>query len=479
MVDSRFPSGSGAAYSNYHRTVKRRQKRRLSFFLLIAMVSLVTTNVVLASFYSDRAYPRTKVLGVNVGNKTQGQIDSTLSELGVFSYAITLLAPQNVSLKLSASEYGLREKDVVLQTTPTSKRINIPIIDIFRSYTLAPPIEINNAILDTRKTAMEQMFKREPVNAKLTISAEGFKIEDEVVGYTLKYDQLSSTIIQNLTNGKTQFEAPINTKQATKTTEQIRAEKNKLQKQFDVAVKLTHNDKSITATAADKATWFIEDSGSYTISQTAIATFVKQFGLANGFRANQPADTASQIAKSLQNNTAFEAAVTTQPYLKTYTYCVASRGVNSTELASLRAKLASTYADKRGWSLSGDVNFVYGTSGCDYTVWLSTADQMTSFGGVCDAYWSCRINDNVVINFERWSNASDAWNDANGSLEDYRYMVINHETGHRLGFGHRYCSQRGALAPVMQQQSIDLQGCKFSPWPSYDELKAFRAKLEA
>lgn len=76
----------------------------------------------------------------------------------------------------------------------------------------------------------------------------------------------------------------------------------------------------------------------------------------------------------------------------------------------------------------------------------------------------------MIINEDRWLGATPAWNDAGGSLRDYRHMVINHETGHWLGFSHSYCGGPGQLAPVMQQQSISLQGCKFNPWPLTSEI---------
>ena len=55
-------------------------------------------------------------------------------------------------------------------------------------------------------------------------------------------------------------------------------------------------------------------------------------------------------------------------------------------------------------------------------------------------------------------------------MRDYRHMVVNHEMGHWLGSGHQYCGGIGQPAPVMQQQSIDLQGCAFNPWPLDWEL---------
>jgi len=153
------------------------------------------------------------------------------------------------------------------------------------------------------------------------------------------------------------------------------------------------------------------------------------------------------------------------PQGRTYTYCVTARGVDPSFLPELRAKLASVYSDSRGWSLGGVNTFAEVSSGCGLIVWLTAADQMPSFGSICDSTWSCTVYPNVILNFDRWRYASPAWNGGGGSLDDYRTMVINHETGHWLGFGHRFCQGASQPAPVMQQQSINLQGCAANPWP--------------
>ncbi|MEK7594850.1 MAG: DUF3152 domain-containing protein [Patescibacteria group bacterium] len=157
---------------------------------------------------------------------------------------------------------------------------------------------------------------------------------------------------------------------------------------------------------------------------------------------------------------------------RAYTYCVAAKGVDEANLPELKAKLAAVYSDPRGWSLGGANTFTEVGSGCSFIVWLTAADLMPTFGAICDSMWSCTVAPNVILNFDRWRLASDSWNGAGGSLDDYRTMVINHETGHWFGFNHRYCSGAGQLAPVMQQQSIGMQGCATNPWPLPNEKAA-------
>lgn len=163
---------------------------------------------------------------------------------------------------------------------------------------------------------------------------------------------------------------------------------------------------------------------------------------------------------------------------KTFTYCTAVRGVDATYLAEFEAKLASVYQDSRGWNLGGALSFVKVSSNCNFTVWLSAASEMPSFGAICDSMWSCAVSPNVVLNFDRWQGASAAWNGGGGTLDDYRTMVINHETGHWLGFYHQNCGGAGQPAPVMQQQSIDMQGCAVNPWPLQPERDQLRKHLK-
>jgi len=151
------------------------------------------------------------------------------------------------------------------------------------------------------------------------------------------------------------------------------------------------------------------------------------------------------------------------------TYAIASRGVTTADMAEFSTQVNQTLNDARGWSRLG-VSFQEVGSNGDFVLVLSSADQMTSFSSGCSALWSCRVGTYVIINQDRWLGATDAWSQGGGSLRDYRHSVVNHEVGHWLGHDHGTCSGPGQPAKVMQQQSIDLQGCAINPWPLASEL---------
>lgn len=153
----------------------------------------------------------------------------------------------------------------------------------------------------------------------------------------------------------------------------------------------------------------------------------------------------------------------------TVTYDVSTRGDIVANMAEFRSQANATLNDPRGWARMG-VSFVEVESGGMLTLVLAEAIQMPSFSSGCSTEYSCRAGRFVVINQDRWLGATSPWNQAGGTLRDYRHMVINHETGHWLGHDHETCGGPGQPAPVMQQQSISLQGCSFNPWPTEGEL---------
>lgn len=112
----------------------------------------------------------------------------------------------------------------------------------------------------------------------------------------------------------------------------------------------------------------------------------------------------------------------------------------------------------------------------DFTVYLATRDtagRLCLSGGINirvggKPYTSCRVPGKVVINLDRWRTSVPHLVAAGLPLDTYRLYVINHEVGHQLGHHHEGCPGRGKPAPVMQQQTLFLNGCRPNPWPYLD-----------
>jgi hypothetical protein len=144
------------------------------------------------------------------------------------------------------------------------------------------------------------------------------------------------------------------------------------------------------------------------------------------------------------------------------------------------AAVGATLADRRGWIRGGRVSFrqVSRAGDADTEVVLASPDYVDRLCAPLRTrgYASCTVRTRVVLNLNRWRYAVPHWT---LSRDDYRRMVTNHEMGHRLGQHHRNCPGRGQRAPVMQQQTYSLQGCRANPWPLDYELAALKSAPRA
>ncbi len=136
----------------------------------------------------------------------------------------------------------------------------------------------------------------------------------------------------------------------------------------------------------------------------------------------------------------------------------------------------ATLSDPRSWIAGSNVRLqrVAGDSAAyNFTVYLvtpGTAYKICLAGGY-DIFWrgepytSCRIGGRILINIARYLKSIPKYG---APVESYQQYAINHEVGHVLGHGHELCPGKGKPAPVMQQQTFDLQGCVAYFWPYLD-----------
>jgi Protein of unknown function (DUF3152) len=124
----------------------------------------------------------------------------------------------------------------------------------------------------------------------------------------------------------------------------------------------------------------------------------------------------------------------------------------------------ATLSDPRGWSRAG-FHLIRDPAAL-YVVVLAEGPEVDALCLPYDTYgkYSCQNGPVVALNADRWRTAHPKWT---GDLAAFRQMLVNHEVGHLLGQHHPavQCPGRGRRAPVMAQQTTELDGCLPNPWP--------------
>lgn len=137
----------------------------------------------------------------------------------------------------------------------------------------------------------------------------------------------------------------------------------------------------------------------------------------------------------------------------------------------------SILTDERGWGRAG-FRFVV-EEDAPYLLVLAEGDEVDR---LCEPYetegrFSCQNGPVVALNADRWREATQDWP---GDLASYRTYLVNHEVGHLLHLHHPapQCPGPGLPAPVMLQQSTELDTCEANPWPLPWEVDLAAARAE-
>ncbi|WP_433083012.1 DUF3152 domain-containing protein [Dactylosporangium sp. CA-052675] len=148
--------------------------------------------------------------------------------------------------------------------------------------------------------------------------------------------------------------------------------------------------------------------------------------------------------------------------------------------ATLATEVDRAIASPDGWTKSAEHPVTYEpnkisgaswkfqrVSGSDYDVTLKlatpgTVDKLCKAVGVTtQGIYSCRYGKTILLNLRRWLKGIDGF----PAGIDFHAMTVLHEMGHFLGFDHMKCPGSGQVAPVMQTQTIALNGCKPNAFP--------------
>lgn len=143
----------------------------------------------------------------------------------------------------------------------------------------------------------------------------------------------------------------------------------------------------------------------------------------------------------------------------------AGLGVDGREFAH---QVMATLNDPRGWGHDGSVTFARTDGEADIDITLASPATTDELCAPVDTRGrvSCGRVGFAVLNAARWAEGSEAFLAAGGTVAEYRHYLVNHEVGHVLGNPHVSCPAPGAVAPIMLQQTLGLDGCRPNGWPA-------------
>jgi hypothetical protein len=457
--------------------ITKRTRPWLKLFLLGLVIVFLVVNLLLYFIYRDQTYPNARVAGKELGSVKYEDLPKRLELLDLLPGNLTL-EYESKQAATQASSLGLSLDSSALQRS--IKQVHrLPIMNLISRRDTPLVLRIDDTALDKQLAALNEKIKQPSADAKLVKQYGTFVLINAEDEKSLNLAESRRSLISAVSLGQQSLPMVIDRNPPKVVDGDLAPTFKKLQDQQSTKIGYAHADKKITLEPADINEWFSLVNGQYVLSDATIRSYINMLSQHYKIGIKNLPEAVAASKQAVEQTRPLEYAFEPLPYRaprKTFNYCTATKGVDAILMPGLKRKLANTYADERGWTSGGAIDFVWSDGNCDFTVWLSAADQMTSFGAICDHQWNCSVGNNVVINFDRWQSASDSWNASGGSPEDYRSMAINHETGHWLGFGHKICGGQGQAAPVMQQQSIDLHGCKFNPWPLAQEQAELKAK---
>lgn len=454
--------------------MKKLFRRQLMIGGGVFLALLVLGNIGVGIAYHDRTYPGTTVMGRDVGNVAFRDLPGTVQDVAKLPESIQLVHEEQ-KVTVTSAQLGLKVDIDSVRQSAQRGRSWLPIMNLLKTVALELPLKADG--LAKLSSGFANEFHRDAANARLTLNQTTVGIAPDEAGYALDEALLERSILGQIAEGKTTINVPVRAIKPRVKAVDLQGDKKELEGHLTTTIKYIADNNSRVVTAAEAAAWYVQRGELFEIDDARLQAFIKEVGSEFNMRVKDVSSAAAATKEGVKSKKATVVTLSRQPPSRVFTYCVGVEGIGESYLSGLKLQLRKTFSDPRGWSMKGSIEFQEVTTGCEFTVWLAASSSVPTFSGACDTVWSCRVGPHVIINFDRWQNASPAWKDYGGTVEDYRHMVINHETGHWLGFEHQGCAAVGQKAPVMQQQSINLGGCTFNPWPTAAELQTLRSGL--
>lgn len=459
--------------------IKQPRLKKVASALVLGFAVLGAVNIGVWLAYKDRVLPNYYLAGQSVGGLSFSDI-ANLEQAALLPEKIILNTPSQsysaepgsmgISVDIEASIVNLRRDSQTL----------LPVAAFFQTTKLPLVLSIDDSVFDQKVLEIAKQLDKQPVPKRIIFNEARFELAPAEDGYKLNKRLLKTKLKQNLVSGQVNIKTPLIDVPPEENGLSLEPKLASLNQTLAAAdINYHYNGKTIEPGPEDIGKWYKASGQTVRLSPDLIKNYINRTARQH-FKTvpNNQTQAVEASLYALSKNRRLDFVIAADETPIEYTYCAKTLNVSKDELPEFSRTLAAVLGDVKGWQLEGKITFKKVNNGCDFTAWLSAASNVPDFNPqVCSSYYSCRVGRNVIINYDRWRFATTPWNQAGGGLEDYRAMVVNHEVGHWLDFRHLPCPSAGRMSPVMGQQSKNLAGCRFNPWPTETELATLKRRL--
>ncbi|HEU5187088.1 MAG TPA: peptidoglycan binding domain-containing protein, partial [Candidatus Saccharimonadales bacterium] len=306
------------------------------------VVLFVVTNVVLWAVYRERTYPRTKVVGVNIGSVAYSSLPQKLSEMKLLPNSVRLEHQDRIS-DVSFGDLGIQKDAERAAKSANSQRSWLPLLNLIRSPELKSPIRIDESTFNAKAAELATVLRKDAVNARLSLDGTTVTIKPAADGFELAQKSLQQAVVLALDRGQSKVNIPVETTAPKVTADSLKPARATLQNQLKISVVYRFNDKSRQARPDEIAKWFAPSGETYTLDKGAIQAFITQVGKDFGIRIKNAGAIVDSTQQAIEKQKSLALTVEEQRAAKTFTYCVAAKGVDASHLSGLKNMLQATY----------------------------------------------------------------------------------------------------------------------------------------
>ncbi|HYH36368.1 MAG TPA: peptidoglycan binding domain-containing protein [Candidatus Saccharimonadales bacterium] len=264
------------------------RSRRFQVIAGGVLAVFIMFNIGMAAYYNGKTLPRTTVNGHQFGSTDFNRFDDKLKKSDILPSEIQLTY-KDKKTKIRTSELGFSSDVKKIEAYSREHRSWLPVFDLLGNHEIPSFVTVNEVEFDKAFASLDQTFKQNPVNARIVLEKDDFKLVSETEGYKLKAAKTRTDLVATLTAGDNKLTLPAEPINPQVKKQKLEASLQDLQKQLKTSVIFRYQAKNYKLTTQDIAGFYIPSGDSYVLSDAQIRARIVAVGAASGSKSRTSA----------------------------------------------------------------------------------------------------------------------------------------------------------------------------------------------